>query len=47
MEAVHSPLLLEHYPNLTEEQMREAHAYAYGGCAIQGFRYYPFANRFF
>jgi len=41
------PLLLKHYPNLTEAQIREAHAYAYGGCTIQDFGYYPFANRFF
>lgn len=41
------PLLLKRYPNLTEAQIREAHAYAYGGCAIQDYGYYPFANRFF
>lgn len=41
------PLLLRRFPNLTEEQMREAHAYAYGGCAIQDLGYYPFASGFF
>ncbi|WP_254061886.1 zinc dependent phospholipase C family protein [Granulicella sp. L60] len=41
------PILLKHYPNLTEAQLQEAHAYAYGGCAIQDFGYYPFGNRFF
>jgi hypothetical protein len=41
------PILLKHYPALTEAQLQEAHAYAYGGCAIQDFGYYPFGNRFF
>lgn len=41
------PILLEHYPTLTEAQLQTAHAYAYGGSAIQDFGYYPFGNRFF
>lgn len=41
------PLLLKKYPNATEEQLREAHAYAYGGCLIQDIGYYPFGNRHF
>jgi hypothetical protein len=41
------PILLKHYPTLTEAQLQEAHAYAYGGCAIQDFGYYPFGNAFF
>jgi hypothetical protein len=41
------PLLLKYYPNLTEAQLQEAHAYAYGGSAIQDFGYYPFGNGFF
>jgi hypothetical protein len=41
------PILLKHYPTLTKAQLQEAHAYAYGGCAIQDFGYYPFANGFF
>lgn len=40
------PLLLQRYPNLTEAQIKEAHAYAYGGCAIQDLGYYPFGNPF-
>jgi len=40
------PLLLSRYPSLTAEQLREAHAFAYGGCLIQDFGYYPFANSF-
>jgi hypothetical protein len=41
------PILLKHYPTLTEAQLQEAHAYAYGGSAIQDFGYYPFGNAFF
>jgi Zinc dependent phospholipase C len=41
------PLLLQRYPTLTEAQIKEAHAYAYGGCAIQDLGYYPFGNTFF
>jgi len=41
------PLLVERFPGLTEMQLQEAHAYAYGGCAIQDLGYYPFANGFF
>ena len=40
------PLLLSRYPSLTAEQLREAHAFAYGGCLIQDFGYYPFADSF-
>lgn len=38
------PLLLKHYPSLSEEQITEAHAYAYGGAVIQDLGYYPFSN---
>ncbi|HEV2494981.1 MAG TPA: zinc dependent phospholipase C family protein [Terriglobia bacterium] len=41
------PLLLKRFPNATPEQLREAHAYAYGGCVIQDMGYYPFGSRFF
>jgi hypothetical protein len=41
------PLLLARYPTLTEAQIQEAHAYAYGGCAIQDLGYYPFGNPLF
>ncbi len=41
------PVLLKRFPNLTPAQLDEAHAYAYGGCAIQDFGYYPFGNEFF
>jgi hypothetical protein len=41
------PLLLKRFPGLTPEQLREAHAYAYGGCVIQDLGYYPFGKPLF
>ena len=41
------PLLLDRFPAATEDELREAHAFAYGGCAIQDMGYYPFGKEFF
>jgi len=41
------PLLLEKYPGASLDDLRKAHAYAYGGCLIQDVGYYPFGNRLF
>ena len=41
------PLLLKRFPELTEQQITEAHAYAYGGAVIQDLGYYPFGSREF
>jgi hypothetical protein len=41
------PLLLQRFPDLTEDQIREAHAYAYGGSVIQDLGYYPFGDKEF
>lgn len=41
------PLLLARFPNATDDQLREAHAYAYGGAIIQDMGYYPFGSKFF
>jgi len=41
------PLLLQRFPNLTEDQITEAHAYAYGGSVIQDLGYYPFGSKDF
>jgi hypothetical protein len=41
------PLLLKRYPGLSQDQIREAHAYAYGGAVIQDLGYYPFGSREF
>ena len=41
------PVLLARFPAATREQLRLAHAYAYGGCLIQDIGYYPFSDKFF
>ncbi|MGC2163231.1 MAG: zinc dependent phospholipase C family protein [Silvibacterium sp.] len=41
------PTLLSRYPNATDAELKEAHAYAYGGCVIQDAGYYPFGREFF
>jgi hypothetical protein len=41
------PLLLQRFPDLTEDQIKEAHAYAYGGSVIQDLGYYPFGSKQF
>ncbi len=41
------PLLLKRFPRTTDDQLREAHAYAYGGCVIQDMGYYPFGSKDF
>ncbi|HEX5234366.1 MAG TPA: zinc dependent phospholipase C family protein [Silvibacterium sp.] len=38
------PTLLSRYPNATPAQLKEAHAFAYGGCVIQDQGYYPFGH---
>jgi len=38
------PLLLKRFPGLTEDQLKEAHGYAYGGAVIQDLGYYPFGS---
>src|ERR1017187_3040456 len=38
------PLLLKRFPGLSEDQLKEAHAYAYGGAVIQDLGYYPFGS---
>jgi len=41
------PLLKQKFPAATEEELRKAHAYAYGGCLVQDMGYYPFGNKMF
>lgn len=41
------PILLARFPGSTDAQLREAHAYAYGGCTVQDMGYYPFGNKLF
>ncbi len=41
------PILLARFPGATEQELRIAHSFAYGGCAIQDMGYYPFGKDFF
>jgi hypothetical protein len=40
------PLLLKRYPKATPDELRKAHAYAFGGAIIQDMGYYPFGSKF-
>src|SRR5260370_31531298 len=41
------PVLTKRFPEASAEQLKEAHAYAYGGCIIQDLGYYPFGSKEF
>ncbi len=41
------PLLLKRFPNATHDELRQAHACAYGGAIIQDMGYYPYGNKLF
>ncbi len=41
------PVLLERFPGLSERQLNEARAYAYGGSVIQDMGYYPVGHPYF
>jgi hypothetical protein len=41
------PLLLKRFPDATEDELRKAHAFAYGGSVVQDMGYYPFGNKYF
>jgi hypothetical protein len=41
------PVLLRRFPDATEDELREAHGYAYGGAIIQDMGYYPHGSIFF
>ena len=41
------PVLKSRFPDATPDDLRKAHAYAYGGCIIQDLGYYPFGSHFF
>ena len=41
------PLLLARFPAATPDELRQAHASAYGGCIVQDMGYYPFGSKFF
>ncbi len=46
-EVVIRPALVQRFPSATAEQVKDAHAYAYGGSVIQDLGYYPFGNHEF
>src|SRR6267154_5076805 len=41
------PLMKKRFPSVTEEDLRKAHAFAYGGSLIQDMGYYPFGSKYF
>ena len=41
------PLLVQRFPSASPEDLRKAHAYAYGGAIIQDMGYYPFGSKLF
>jgi hypothetical protein len=41
------PLLLKRFPDASQDELRKAHAYTYGGAILQDMGYYPFGNAFF
>ena len=41
------PLLLERFPQTSVDDLKQAHAYAYGGSMVQDMGYYPFGNKYF
>jgi hypothetical protein len=42
-----APLLRQRFPQTTADDLRKAHAYAYGGCVMQDMGYYPFGSKYF
>jgi hypothetical protein len=41
------PLLKKRFPAATDDELKKAHAFAYGGSLIQDMGYYPFGNKYF
>ena len=41
------PMLLKRFPQATPEDLKKAHAFAYGGSVVQDMGYYPFGNKLF
>lgn len=40
-------MLLKRFPQATPDDLRRAHAFAYGGSVVQDMGYYPFGNKYF
>ncbi len=41
------PMLVHRFPGSSPEDLRKAHAFAYGGSLVQDMGYYPFGNKYF
>src|SRR5579863_9020394 len=41
------PLLMKRFPDASADDLKKAHAFAYGGSLVQDMGYYPFGNKFF
>ena len=41
------PMLQARFPGISSDDLRQAHAYAYGGSVIQDIGYYPFGSHYF
>lgn len=41
------PMLAKRFPAATADDLKKAHAFAYGGSLIQDMGYYPFGNKYF
>jgi len=41
------PMLLARFPQASDENLKEAHSYAYGGSVVQDMGYYPFGSKYF
>ena len=42
-----APLLLKRFPQATDDDLHQAHAFAYGGALVADMGYYPFGNKLF
>jgi hypothetical protein len=45
--AVLVPVLKQKFPVATDEELKKAHAFAYGGCVMPDLGYYPFGSKLF
>src|SRR5579864_1415160 len=41
------PMLLKRFPTASPDDLRHAHAFAYGGSLVQDMGYYPFGKKYF
>jgi hypothetical protein len=41
------PMLVARFPQATDDELKQAHGYAYGGSVVQDMGYYPFGNKYF